>query len=113
MDYADYVLEFRLREVVRGRVAGHEVVEDGHGARAGGFVEEDGCDEQAEGVVGETLLHDAKGGRGEGWEGEDGRDECWSGLVAVGLGEVGRLCRMAGPFTFHGDEFRSGGMRRG
>ena len=52
LDYLDDVLVIGCGEVCGCGVAVHELVEDGEGDGAAGFVEEDDGDEEAEWVVG-------------------------------------------------------------
>ena len=75
-------------------IALHELVENGHGDGAAGFVEEDDGDEEAEGVAGETFLDEAERGGGERGEGDAGdvflgRGFGWGDGGGGGEGEVG------------------------
>lgn len=64
LDYTHDFLVFSSGEGGGGGIAGHEVVEDGEGDCAAGFVEKDAGEEETEGRVGEGFLDEAEASGG-------------------------------------------------
>ena len=60
LEICHQMLVFCFRHVFRGRVLGHEFVEDRHGYCSTGFVEKDASDEKVEGIVRQTFLRETK-----------------------------------------------------